>query len=341
MSGVPQGTVLGPLLFLLHINDLPSVVTSSVRLFADDCLLYRPIRCAADQVALQRDLSALQRWGDTWGMRFNAGKCHIMQVHRGQPLVHFYTLCGQVLSLVEEAKYLGVLLASDLGWSPHVASTAGKASSALGFLKRNLKKCPAALKERAYIAYVRSILDYASPIWDPHLKKDIHALERVNRRAARYVIGDYHRLSSVSGMLRSLGWPTLEDRRREARLTLFYKIVKGEIAVSSEDIHLETADRRTRSTHKFKFKTKSATTSNLSNFVTHRTIKDWNPCTTSFCGECGLKRLLQVSPRTSEAAGYLSHMRPHYPPPSVFHTPRGGQPIILWDWDWDFFHTYM
>ena len=107
LSGVPQSTVLGPLLFLLHINDLPSVVTSSVRHFADGCLLYRPIHCAADQVALQRDLSALQHWGDTWGMRFNAGKCHIMQVHRGQPLVHFYTLCGQVLSLVEEASILG------------------------------------------------------------------------------------------------------------------------------------------------------------------------------------------------------------------------------------------
>ena len=276
LSGVQQGTVLGLLLYLLHLNDLPSVVTSSVRLFADDCLLYCPIRCAADQFALQRDLSALQHWGDTWGMRLNAGKCHIMQVHRGLSLFHFYTLCGQVLSLVEEANYRGVLLASDLGWSPYVATTAGKASSALGFHKRNLKKCPAALKERAYIAYVRSILDYASPIWDPHLKKDIHALERVNRRAARYVIDDYHRLSSVSSMLRSLGWSTLEDRRREARLTLFYKIVKGEIAVSSEDIYLELADRQTRSTHKFKYKTKSASTSNLSNFVTHNTIKDWN-----------------------------------------------------------------
>ena len=90
--------VFGPLLFLLHINDLPSIATSSVCLFADDCLPYLPICCATDQVALQRDLTALQHWGDTWGIRFNAGKCHIMQVHRGQPLVHFYLLCGHVLS---------------------------------------------------------------------------------------------------------------------------------------------------------------------------------------------------------------------------------------------------
>ena len=180
------------------------------------------------------------------------------------------------------------------------------------FLKINLKKCPASLKERAYFAYVPSILDYASPICDPNLKKDIHALDRVNCRAARYVIGDYHRLSSVSGMLRSLGWSSLEDWRREARLTLFYKIMKGEIAVLSEDIHLELADQRTRSSHKFKYKTKSASNSNSSNFVTHKTIKDWN----SLPGR-GLKRLFQVSSRTSEAAGYLRHMRPNYPPPPL------------------------
>ena len=104
--------------------------------------------------------------GDTWGMRFNAGKCHIMQEHRGQPLVHFHSLCGKVVSPVKEAKYLGVQLGSDLGWSPHVATTAGKASSALGFFKRNLKQCPATLREPAYIAYIHSILEYASPtLW--------------------------------------------------------------------------------------------------------------------------------------------------------------------------------
>ena len=98
LSGVPQGTVLGPLLFLMHINELPSVVTSQVRLFADDCLMYRPIRSIADQFELQRDLSTLERWGDAWGMRLNASKCLIMQIHRScSPLQHCYTLCNQVL----------------------------------------------------------------------------------------------------------------------------------------------------------------------------------------------------------------------------------------------------
>ena len=248
LSGVPQGTVLGPLLFLIHINNLTSVVTSQVRLFADDCLMYRPVHSLADQL----DLLALEHWGDAWGMRFNAAKCQIMHVYRGQGLVNFYTLCGQVLSVVEEAKNLGVLISDDLSWSPHISSITGKAASTLGFLRRNLKKCPAQLKERAYIAFVRSTLDYASPIWDPFLKRDINNLEKINRRAARFVTGDYHPIFSVYSMLRCLGWSDLKDRRRDTRLALLFKIVNGDVAVSADDLQLEPADRRTRSNHHHK-----------------------------------------------------------------------------------------
>ena len=108
VSGVPQDTVLGPLLFLLHITDLLSVVSFTVRLFADDCLIYRNITNKEDQIALQKDLNLLEPWGNTWGMHFNAAKCTIMRVSRTRdPKLFNYSLTEQVLEEVMAAKYLG------------------------------------------------------------------------------------------------------------------------------------------------------------------------------------------------------------------------------------------
>ena len=134
VPGVPQSTVLGPLLFLLHINDLPSVVSSEVRLFADDCLIYRNVKNKEDQIALQKDLNLLENWGNTWGMRFNAAKCNIMRVSRTHdPKLFSYSLTGQVLEEVMDAKYLGVTLSNDLEWSKHIETMTNKANSNLSF----------------------------------------------------------------------------------------------------------------------------------------------------------------------------------------------------------------
>ena len=117
-SGVPQGTVLGPLLFLLHINDLPSCVNSKVRLFADDCILYREIKNNQNQIDMQRDLDALMDWGSTWGMKFNAKKCNIMRVSRSRkPLQHFYSLGNEILQEESDAKYLGIQITNLTGTS--------------------------------------------------------------------------------------------------------------------------------------------------------------------------------------------------------------------------------
>jgi len=102
------GTVLGPLLFLIYINDLHDCVMSRVRLFADDCLIYCEKHNLEDQLAVQKDLDILEQWANKWGMQFNPGKCNILSIYRSIPLHRFYSLCGTVLQNVDEARYLGI-----------------------------------------------------------------------------------------------------------------------------------------------------------------------------------------------------------------------------------------
>ena len=124
-SGVPQGTVLGPLLFLCHINDLPSAVKSQVRLFADDCVLYRQIRSQRDHLKLQQDLTQLQKWASDWGMRFNVDKCQVMSIDAKTS--YFYTINEHILKHTSQHPYLGLTLADDLKWSHHINKTGRKA----------------------------------------------------------------------------------------------------------------------------------------------------------------------------------------------------------------------
>ena len=117
LSGVPQGSVLGPILFFIFINDLPDNIHSTVRLFADDCVLFRNIRRSEDQQILQDDLDKLAHWEEAWLMKFNVAKCHSMRVTRHPPpkqINYGYTLHNQVLENVSSAKYLGVKITDDL-----------------------------------------------------------------------------------------------------------------------------------------------------------------------------------------------------------------------------------
>lgn len=241
-SGVPQGTVLGPLLFLCHINDLPDSVKSQVRLFADDCLLYRVIRSVRDSEILQRDLASLERWAEDWGMRFNAKKCYVMSIAglHSRKTQYMYDLCQHTLQNVPNNPYLGVQLSDDLKWSTHISKATNKASAVLGFLRRNLKHCPQDCKKLAYISLVRSTLEYACIVWDPYLVKDVNMLENIQRKAARFILNDYTSKSTgcVTNMLKTLDLPDLVHRRAQNRITYFYKIVKGLVPAIDASLYL-------------------------------------------------------------------------------------------------------
>ena len=169
LSGVTQGTVLGPLLFSLYINDITEDADSELRLFAVDCVCYREIKDTEDTVKLQEDIDRIGCWARSWGMRFQPVKCNIMQITRKRikKINASYSLEGMVLENVEKIKYLGVTITNDLKWNTHVSNTCTKANRTLGFLRRNEAVCPLDAKESAYKGLVRPILEYGSSVWDP------------------------------------------------------------------------------------------------------------------------------------------------------------------------------
>ena len=278
-SGVPQGTVLGPLLFNLYINDMPQEISeeSSLKLFADDCLVYREIHTSEDQQALQKDLHNLQAWAARWGMRFNPDKCNIMHIHpkRTKPVTKLYEMCNQILQTVQSAKYLGVIIKDDLTWHEQICAATKKANSTLHLVARNLRRCPRATRELAYTTLVRPKVEYCASVWDPHQKEDINTLEMLNRRAARTVYNKSWRQRDVSPteLLNTLGWSTLQQRRKQQRLCMMYRITNGLIAVPT--IRLQRPARTTRG-HSWKYQTlrSSCDVVKFSFFV--RTILDWN-----------------------------------------------------------------
>ena len=172
ISGVPQGTVLGPLLFILYINDIGENTSSTIRLFADDCLIYKNIKSQSDAATLQEDLDTMVSWSKKWQMSFNAKKCTLLCVARKRNVIsHTYKMLGTNLEQMEHNPYLGVELSAGLEWKHHVKIVSGRAHRTLNFLQRNMYRCPTEVRKQAYISLIRPTLEYASTCWDPYIIK--------------------------------------------------------------------------------------------------------------------------------------------------------------------------
>ena len=190
-SGVPEGSICGPILFVLFCNDIPSYLSSTCLMYADDLKLCKQIRSPDDAVALQTDLEKLCSWSDTWKLKLNPIKCEVITFTlRRKPIVASYSINNITLDRVSEMRDLGVILDSKLTFASHIDGIIGRANRALGIYLRSLQTSRAITGRRiepaplvaAFNAHVRSILEFGSVIWSGAAKSHITRLDRVQHK---------------------------------------------------------------------------------------------------------------------------------------------------------------
>ena len=254
LSGVPQGTVLGPLLFLIFINDLPSYIFSStIRLFADDCLIYKEIRSPNDSVALQSDLNSLQTWCDHWLLKFNVSKCSFISItNKKKPLLFQYTLSNSPLLRVSKFQYLGITFDNKLSWSDHISYICFKAKRTIYFLNRNLQGASPDRKLQAYVTYVRPIIEYASCVWNPSSVDSTKLLDSVQRLAIRFIRNNFSRRYSFTLLSNGIDLDSLSFRRNLTDLTMVFKILRNEIFLSKDEFFSSFSSRKVTRGHNSK-----------------------------------------------------------------------------------------
>jgi hypothetical protein len=274
ISGVPQGSVMGPFLFLLYVNDMDDSVCSRLLKFADDLKLFQRLPRSdplhASQL-LQNDIDALSSWSAANALHFNASKCTAMHFGRNNP-GFAYSIESNPLVACTQIKDLGVIISCDLKWAEHCRTVAVKANQVLGMIRRNIKHFTRASLILLIKSLIRPHLEYSVQVWSPYYRKDIDIIERVQRRATKL-------LPSIRGLpyqqrLEFLQLQSLETRRLRADLILLYQIVHGN--VKGLDGLFDQGNPGTRG-HPFKLKVKIAPKlACRQNYFSNRVVTAWN-----------------------------------------------------------------
>ena len=205
ISGVPQGSILGPILFIIYINNLPSTVSSSIILmFANDTKCYRPISCPNDSLLLQRDLESISEWCVALNLSFNSTKCAALHFSRSPAYsTSTYYLNGDSITDIVCHRDLGFIMSRDLSWSNHYDYISAKAYKTLGLIRRLFYHISSIFTKRTlYMSIIRPQILYGSQIWHPHLIKDITKIKNIQRRASKFILNDF--LSDYKSHLTSL-----------------------------------------------------------------------------------------------------------------------------------------
>ena len=258
-SGVPQGSILGPLLFLIFINDIPDCVVSTVKLFADDAKLYRKIENLEDCNKLQEDLNQLSAWSSMWYMSFNAGKCVVLKIK--DKIKYPYTLCGKVLETVEHQKDLGVWVSNDLSPKKHISEVVKKCNQRIGLVKRCFTDLTPDKIKVLYTTMIRPVLEYASPAWSPYYKCDANKLDAIQNKIQKLA-------------KEPLTFESLESRRIKIDLKETFKFIHNKYKTPAENYFSKSTIRLRGHSHKL---LKPHVKTNVrKNFFSVRVIDHWN-----------------------------------------------------------------
>ena len=275
-SGVPQGSVLGPVLFVCFINDMSGLVSSFVHIYADDTKISRDISCDMDADALQSDINELIKWSKTWQLGFNASKCKVMHIGNSSREHNFVMQDEKAVILegVNEECDLGIWFDKHLKFSTHVRHVVEKANKILGLIKRSFVYLDCDILKMLFTGIVRPSLEYGNVVWHPRYKKDIELLERVQQRATKLV--PELRELSYEERLRILDLPSLEYRRLRGDVIEAYKYVHSKYSVDNVLLPLALSDGMQTRGHCMKIRKRQCSTSLRLNFFSFRIVNIWN-----------------------------------------------------------------
>lgn len=269
MSGVPQGSVLGPLLFILYVSDIDRGMLCRTSMYADDTKIFcDPSIQHGDLVA---DLARLEEWTGDWLLGLNVGKCMVLHIGYNNPLLDYH-IGDRELTKVTEQVDLGVCVSHDLKWEHHINAAVKRANVTIYLIRRCFREMSPELFLRAYKAYVRPILEHAVVVWCPYFKKDIDLLERVQRRATK--IPPTLKNLPYEDRLKALKLTTLHERRDRGCLIETYKILHGHYTCDIDFFHRDTGPRLRG--HSLKLTTELSRRLSRINFLTNRVVRKWN-----------------------------------------------------------------
>ena len=272
LSGIPQGSVLGPILFVIFINDLPDEVLCTAKIFADDAKLFRGIRSPEDRMLLQDDLNRLVEWSQRWQMGFNESKCKVLHLGSSNP-GYEYSMKNTSLESITDEKDLGVTIDQDLKFHLHVSKAVNKASRMLRLVRATFTCLDETTLPKLFTTMVRPHLEYGNVIWCPRFQRDKLEVEKIQRRATKLIPN--LRSLPYKDRLVALRLPSLFYRRRRGDMLQVYKILMGIDRLEPSQF-FSLADQTYTRGHSLKVVKKRSRSSLRQNVFSQRITNDWN-----------------------------------------------------------------